>query len=78
MKERVKPPPVKSQGKVIVERGDAGDILVMMPDGEVHIVQNVGAAFKRANAWCKSNMDKDAINVATIEWRHGLKPPEGK
>jgi hypothetical protein len=71
----VKPPPVNSQGKAVVERGDGDDLLVMMPDGTVVVALNPKQAERKVKAWFKTEMNEDAINVGTIEWRNGIKPP---
>ncbi len=68
-------PPVVLQGKAIVERGEDDDLLVMMPDGTVVVAKDPKQAERKIKAWFKTEMNVDAINVGTIEWRHGLKPP---
>lgn len=77
-------PRVATQGKAIVERSGIGSgLLVMMPDGTINAATINAAtselrALRLINAWFKKNADNDAINVGTIEWRHGLQPPKEK
>lgn len=71
---RVTRPKVHAQGRVIVEPGDRGDVLVVMPDGSVEVKCSTSDAATAARAWIKKHMDPSAVNVATIDWRGGLTP----
>jgi hypothetical protein len=66
-------PPVHSQGKIVVQPGDEG-LLVMMPDGDIRAAADVAEANRLARAWIKKHMRADAINVTTVEWI-GCTPP---
>ena len=66
-------PPVHGQGKLVVQPGDEG-LLVMMPDGSIVAAADAAEADRQARAWIKKHMHIDAINVATIEWDR-CKPP---
>lgn len=61
-------PPVKAQGKVIVEpNGD--EFLIMFPDGEVVAALDKPDAWRKIRKWFKLDADADAFNVGTVEWR---------
>ena len=60
-------PLVHRQGKIVVQPGDEG-LLVMMPDGSVAAAADAAEANKLARDWIRKYMHVDEINVATIEW----------
>jgi hypothetical protein len=69
---------IDNHGRIIaeatVEPGYNGDVIVMMPDGSVEVLSSTSEAGDAARTWIKRTMDKQAVNVATIEWRGGSVP----
>jgi hypothetical protein len=61
------------QGRAIVERGNGGDLLVMLPDGETVIAVDALEAERKVRAWFKRH-NPTGFGVGTIEWRGGLEP----
>jgi hypothetical protein len=62
-------PIVHNQGKVIAEIDEDGGVLILYPDGEIVGAGNRDTAERKIKIWAKRNQHRNAINVATIEWR---------
>lgn len=64
------PPPIKRQGKIIVERDDLdGGFLLMTPDGQPHFFNSRSKAEAFAKQWFQDQSSDGNINVGEIEWR---------
>ena len=68
-------PSVEFQGKAIVQRDEEDGLFVMMPDGAIEWASDPKEAYRKVRAWFKKEMNLDAVNVGTIEWRDGIQPP---
>lgn len=67
---------VQAQGKAVVERNDAGEILVMAPDGTVTIAADAAAAAQQLDRWASRSLGRGLkIGVMQVDWR-GVTPPE--
>lgn len=49
-------------------------LLVMLPDGQIREARGPKTAEKDIRAWIAKNSQDDAMNLCTIEWRHGVHP----
>jgi hypothetical protein len=61
-------PKVKYQGKCVVDTNDAGEFLVMTPDGYVVPRLTRTEAEKECRKWFKKHVPKEAIGVGEIDW----------
>jgi hypothetical protein len=60
--------------RVIVERGEGSDVLLMFPDGDVRAAKSVKTAERMVLAWAKRNLPASGILITSIVWRDGLEP----
>jgi hypothetical protein len=71
----VSEPRVKQQGRAIVER-DGVMLIAMLPNGDIERAINERDMLTRIRKWFQRHSDRGAFNVASVEWRDGLAPPE--
>jgi len=62
-------PRVNVQGKAVVERGEAGELLVMLPDGTIVTAPTRAHAERIVRKWCERTAAADAVNACVIDWR---------
>lgn len=67
-------PRVKLQGRAIVERHHEG-LIAMLPNGDIEIAIDERDVLTKIRKWFQRHADHGAFNVASVEWRDGLKPP---
>ena len=70
------PPPVRIQGRAIVESDGDGGFLLMTPDGQVEWAPDRAGALRKLKKWAKADADDEAINALVTEWRVPM--PEGE
>jgi hypothetical protein len=71
----VRPPKVEMQGRAIVEPGEGGGYIVMLPNGAVRIRATPTACLKVIREYSRTHGSKYAIRALTVEWRDGAEPP---
>lgn len=67
-------PRVKLQGRAIVERHDCL-IIAMLPNGDIESAIDERGILTKIRKWFHRHADHGVFNVASVEWRDGLKPP---
>ena len=60
--------------RVIIERGEGSNVLVMFPTGDISMTSSVKAAERKVSTWAKRNVPSSGVLVTVIVWRDGLTP----
>ena len=68
-------PKVHLQGTFQVRAATEGELFVIYPDGKITVAMDPKDAKRLIDKWVKKHMSHTKINVATIDWFDGVKPP---
>jgi len=60
---------IQEQGKIIVEKQEEGDFLMMFPDGRVDFKLNKIDVERAAKYYFQKNCIPENMGIGTIEWR---------
>lgn len=60
---------VRNQGKVVAERQDMHDWLVMFPSGRVERFASISSIEKAAKRYFKRQVKTGEVGIGKIEWR---------
>lgn len=60
--------------RIIVERGEGSDMIIMFPNGDIRTAVSVKAAERMVSAWTKRNVPPEGVLITFLVWRDGLEP----